>query len=83
MDEETKINVKKMAEKAEKKVAESILRWKYKKEGQPLPDEEHLGLQSSLITERANEIISKRGKRIWEEIKKGCRGTKKEEDRED
>jgi len=83
MDEEVKKSVKKVADKAEKKIAESILRWKYKKEGRPPPDDEQLGRQSRVVAERANEIISKRGKKIWEEIRKGYLEIKKEEERKD
>ena len=73
MDQGLKKNIKKVAKDTEIKVAESILRWKYKKEGKALPDEPNLGQQSRLITEQANEIISKRGKLVWKEIKKSYR----------
>ena len=73
MDQELKKNIKKVARDTESRVAESILRWKYKKEGRTLPDEQNLGQKSRLITEQANEIISKRGKRVWKEIKKSYR----------
>lgn len=73
MDQELKKNIKKVARDTESRVAESILRWKYKKEGRILPDEQNLGQKSRLITEQANEIISKRGKRVWKEIKKSYR----------
>ena len=70
MDEEFKKNLKKIAEDAETKVTESILRWKYKKEGKELPGNKNLETQSRIIVEQAHRTLSKRGKNVWDEIKK-------------
>ncbi len=70
MDEQIKRNVKKLARDAENKVARSILRWKYKKEGKPIPVEHQLENESRYIAEKAHQIIAKRGKTVLNELKK-------------
>jgi hypothetical protein len=70
MDEEVKKSVKKLAEETEIKITKTILRWKYKKEGKPLPTDEELEDDSKQTANRAHDIIAKRGKNIWEELKK-------------
>ena len=83
MDEELKKGLKKMAKNAELKVAESLLRWKYKKEGKRVPDDESIGQQTKTITDQAHQIIAKRGKRFWEGFKEAYEKAKKEEDSTD
>jgi hypothetical protein len=83
MDEELKKGLKKMAKNAELKVAESLLRWKYKKEGKRVPDDESIGQQTRTITDQAHQIIAKRGKRFWEGFKEAYEKAKKEEDSTD
>ncbi|MGD8984269.1 MAG: hypothetical protein PVH99_04435 [Desulfobacteraceae bacterium] len=83
MGEELKKGLKKMARDAELKVAESLLRWKYKKEGKSVPDDESIGQQSKTITDQAHQIIAKRGKGIWEGFKEAYEKAKKEEDSTD
>jgi hypothetical protein len=70
MDEQIKKNVKKLARDAENKVARSILRWKYKKEGKPVPVEHQLENESRYVAEKAHQIIAKRGKTVLNELKK-------------
>jgi hypothetical protein len=70
MDEQIKKNVKKLARDAENKVARSILRWKYKKEGKPIPVEHQLESESRYVAEKAHQIIAKRGKAVLNELKK-------------
>jgi hypothetical protein len=70
MDEQIKKNVKKLARDAENKVARSILRWKYKKEGKPIPVEHQLENESRYVAEKAHQIIAKRGKTVLNELKK-------------
>ena len=83
MDEEIKKGLKNIAISTENKVAASILRWKHKREGKEIPDEGDLESQSRQITDQANRIISRRGKNIWNELKKAYRdGKGKEEDRD-
>jgi hypothetical protein len=70
MDEQIKKNVKKLARDAENKVARSILRWKYKKEGRPVPVEHQLENESRYVAEKAHQIIAKKGKTVLNELKK-------------
>jgi hypothetical protein len=83
MDEDLKKGLKKMAKNAELKVAESLLRWKYKKEGKRIPDDESIGQQTRTITDQAHQIIAKRGKGIWEGFKAAYEKGKKKEDSKD
>lgn len=65
--------LKDMAYQAERKLTESILRWKYRKEGRQAPGNDVLERQSEQVSDEANRIISERGKRVWEELKKAYR----------
>jgi hypothetical protein len=80
MDDELKKNLKKVTEKTEIKLTESILRWKYKKEGKEIPAHQDLEGQSRLILNQAHKTISRRGKNIWNELKKAYqkKGAKEE-----
>ncbi len=81
MDEQIKKNVKKFANDAEKKVARAILRWKYRKEGKPVPVEHQLENESRYVAEKAHQVISKRGKTVLNELKKVYfKDNQKEED---
>jgi len=80
MDEQIKKNVKKLARDAENKVARSILRWKYKKEGKSVPVEHQLENESRYVAEKAHQVIAKRGKTVLNELKKVYfKGDRKEE----
>ena len=70
MDEQIKKNVKKLALDAENKVARSILRWKYKKEGKTVPEEHQLDNESRYVAEKAHQVIAKRGKTVLNELKR-------------
>jgi hypothetical protein len=83
MDEALKKGLKKMAKNAELKMAESLLRWKYKKGGKPAPDDESIDQQTRTITDQAHQIIAKRGKRIWVGFKEAYQKARKEEDSTD
>lgn len=63
-------DLKKMARHAEKKLTESILRWKYKKEGKSIPEGDVIERQSEQVRDEARRILHQRGKRIWDEVKK-------------
>ena len=80
MDAELKKNVKNVTEKTEIKLTESFLRWKYKKEGKEIPAEQDLEDRSRLIIEQAHKTISKRGKNIWNELKKAYQNTRAKEE---
>lgn len=81
MDDETKKEIKKIARNTEVKVTESILRWKYKKEGKRMPEDGDLHTQSRIVADKAHKIIRERGKNIWKEIKKTYQKAR-EEDKE-
>jgi hypothetical protein len=66
-------DLKHRAREAEKKLAESILRWKYRKEGKPLPEGDLLERQSEQVREKARRILQERGKKVWQEMKKAYR----------
>jgi len=83
MDEDIKKGLKKIARNTETMLTGSILRWKYKKEGKKIPNNQELEQQSRLITDQANKIISKRGKNIWNELKQAYKERQKKEDRSD
>ncbi|MCP4681003.1 MAG: hypothetical protein GY864_01555 [Desulfobacterales bacterium] len=70
MDEETKGTLKKIGKKTGVRVARSILRWKYKKEGKPVPFDSRLESQSEYIADQAHQVIARRGKSVWKELKK-------------
>ncbi len=78
MDEETKRNLKKIGKRTEVKVAQSILRWKYKREGKPVPLDSRLESQSKFIADQAHQVIAGRSKSLWKELKKVYRKDKGE-----
>jgi len=70
MAEEMKYRLKKIAEEAEMKVAKSVLRWKYKKEGKDVPPEYRLESESRQVAGRAHEVLAERGRNVFNELKK-------------
>jgi len=70
MSEETKNNLKKMAEEAEMRIARSILRWKYRKEGKEAPMDDQLVKESRQVADRAHQVVVRRGKNVLDELKK-------------
>ena len=74
MDEEIKKGLKEIAKKAETRMAKSILLWKYKKEGKEIPREKEIQRESAEFMDRANRVISKRGKHfsIFPPFSKKC-----------
>ena len=70
MDEKIKKGLKKFAQEAEIGFTRSVLRWKYKKEGVVPPREELLEDQSRQVAAQAREVIARRGKGVWKELKK-------------
>ena len=83
MDKDIKTDLKKLVKDTEVKLTESILRWKHSREGKEIPDRQSLERQSRIITEQANEILSRRAKSIWNEIKKSYRKGREREDLND
>jgi hypothetical protein len=83
MSKDIKDDLKKLAKETEVKLAESILRWRYKKEGKKLPDKDYLEHKSRTITDRANMILAQRGKNIFNEFKKAYHEGKKTTESDD
>lgn len=70
MDDDKKRKLNRLTRSVEGHLARSLLRWKYRREGRPMPMDRELGEQSREIADRAHEVIAERGKRVWKEIKK-------------
>ncbi len=84
MDEKSKKEIKRVLGRAEQGITRSIIRWKYKKEGKPLPQDDSIDDHSREVVDQAHRIIAKRGKVIWKELKKVYSGEagKKEDTRD-
>jgi hypothetical protein len=70
MDQDIKKNIKKTVRNAEVGLAKSILRWKYKKEGRKVPNDQQMENHSRQIAGQAHHVIAKRSKNIWNGLKK-------------
>ena len=70
--------LRKMARAAEVKIAEGLLRWRYKKEGKPVPGNPILKNRSEHLAQEARRIMSKKAKNILEELKEAYRKGRKE-----
>jgi hypothetical protein len=79
LDEDVKKQIKKAVETTEKSLTRSLLRWKYKKEGKPIPREGELDLESTLVTRRARRVIRRRGKTIWKEVRDAYKANREKE----
>lgn len=58
-----------MAQNAETRITESLLRWRYRKGGKTPPPDEQLKTESRAVTDQVNEILVRRGKSLWKELK--------------
>ncbi|MBW1996713.1 MAG: hypothetical protein JRJ29_01975 [Deltaproteobacteria bacterium] len=76
-----KKDLKKKARDVELRLVQSLFRWKYKKEGRPVPGEEELKKKSRIFSERVQGTISRRGGNIWKELK-NVYGDKKEDNKD-
>ncbi len=65
MEEDIKKGLQKLVRHTESKVAGSLLKWRYKKEGKKIPDDGAIERQSRQVADQAHQIISRRGKNIW------------------
>jgi hypothetical protein len=79
MDKDLKEGMKNILKAAEVKITESLLRWKYKKEGKGMPVEPELQHRSHVISQNANEILTRTGKNIMKEFKEVYRKEGKDE----
>jgi len=80
MTDEIKKDLKKLALQTETRLAESLLKWRYRKEGKEAPEEGRVRRDSRRVAEQANRVLSERGKRVWDELKKAYRPSGKEGD---
>jgi hypothetical protein len=69
MDNDIKGDIKKIAKEAEVKLTGFLLKWKDKSDGKEIPDQDMIDRKSRVITDKANEILKRRGKTIFNEIK--------------
>lgn len=69
MDEQIKKSLKKAVEHSEVSLTRSILRWKYKKGGNQVPVDHQLENEAREIAGRMHQVIAKRGKNVWNELK--------------
>ncbi len=83
MSGEIKQEFLKLARRAEDRAAESLLRWKYRKEGAEVPEDARIRRESEAVADQANRILSARGRRVWAELKKACRSSGDGEDGKD
>ena len=83
MGDEIKKDLKNLARHTETRLAESLLRWKRRREGKEEPDDERIRLESERVAEDANRILTRRGKRVWDELKKAYRPSDQGEDGKD
>ena len=65
----------KVAQDTEIRLAGSLLKWKYKKEGKDMPDEKMVQDHSRIITHQLHKILSQRGKNILKGLKDACFNT--------
>jgi hypothetical protein len=70
MDEQIKKSLKRAVEKGEISLTRALLRWKYKKVGNQIPVDHRLEKEARETADRMRQVISKRGKNIWNELKK-------------
>lgn len=82
MDQELKEALKKKVQATELKVAESLFRWKYEREGRSSPTRSEIRKNAERFRDKVHGTVSKRGKRIWQGLKDAYTG-KKEEDSKD
>jgi hypothetical protein len=80
VDEDIKITLKRVAKNTEIRAARSVLRWKYRRSGKRLTDEEDLDRHSEVIADQAHQIIAETGRSIWNELKKAYHKGQKKED---
>jgi hypothetical protein len=62
-------DLKKIAKETEVKLTGFLLRWKERREGNDAPDMEAIEKKSRIIAGKANEILERRGKKVFNDIK--------------
>ena len=71
-NDKTMRGLRQAARDTEIRLTGSLLKWKYKKEGKELPDDQMVEHQSRIVTDQVHQILSRRGKSIWRELKEAC-----------
>jgi hypothetical protein len=69
MSEDTKKDIRRALDRAERGITRSVIRWKYRKEGRPTPPDDTLEGQSRQVVDEAHKIIARRSKNVWSELK--------------
>jgi len=69
MDNNDKPTLGKKIRSAEKELTKGLIKWRFKRAGRVLPDEETLDHGSEKVVEEAHRVIKKRGKNIFDEFK--------------
>jgi len=73
MSDEIRKDIKRLALQTETRLAEALLKWRYRKEGKAPPEERRVRRESERVAGQANRVLSERGKRVWDELKKAYR----------
>ncbi|MFC1823681.1 hypothetical protein ACFL9T_13300 [Thermodesulfobacteriota bacterium] len=69
MDRDKKAGLRRKARETEMRLAQSLLRWRHKKERKELPEEQIIQKQSEVVVEQTHRIIARRGKNVLNEFK--------------
>ena len=70
MDEQIKKSLKSAIENGEVSLTRTLLRWKCKKVGNQIPMDHQLEKEAREAADRMRQVISKRGRNVWNELKK-------------
>jgi hypothetical protein len=58
-----------IAQGVEVKLTETLLRWRYKRQGKTPPSDDQLKNRSRAVTAQVHEILLRRGKNVWKGFK--------------
>ncbi|WP_035253521.1 hypothetical protein [Desulfatiglans anilini] len=72
-EKDLKTVLKEALKEKEIKWTERLLRWRYEKEGKQVPEEASLRERAGEVVANAREVVSKRGKRVFEEFRKAIK----------
>ena len=69
MGKNNRNEIRRALDRAERGITRSVIRWKYRKEGRPLPPDDALEGHSRQVVDQAHEIIARRGRSVWNEFR--------------
>lgn len=69
MGKDNRSEIRRALDRAERGITRSVIRWKYKKEGRPLPPHDVLEGRSRQVIDEAHKIIARRGGSVWNELR--------------